>query len=193
MSKPLIAYNYLMYPVVQSPDEILRTPATQVDTNMPGLQKIIEEMRITLILQKKPEGVGLAANQVGLPYKIFLARFTTARKEPIRVFINPETIEHSKEMQEETKKTPLEGCLSLPKYYGLVRRYKWVKVKYFRHDTFEEITETFEDFPAIVIQHEMDHLNGKIFVERILEQKGRIYKVIGIDKQGKDEWEEVVL
>src|SRR3989344_5023953 len=182
-----------MYPVVQSPDEILRTPATQVDTNMPGLQKIIEEMRITLILQKKPEGVGLAANQVGLHYKIFLARFTTARKEPIRVFINPETIEHSKEMQEETKKTPLEGCLSLPKYYGLVRRYKWVKVKYFRHDTFEEITETFEDFPAIVIQHEMDHLNGKIFVERILEQKGRIYKVIGIDKQGKDEWEEVVL
>lgn len=53
--------------------------------------------------------------------------------------------------------------------------------------------ETFTDFPAVVIQHEMDHLNGKIFVEKILEQKGSLYKITGKDKNGKEEWEEVEL
>ena len=181
-----------MYQVVQSPNEILRSKAKAVDPAMAGLPKIIEEMRLTLILQKNPEGVGLAANQVGLPYKIFLARFSPARKEPIRVFINPEILTHSKEEQEETNKSPLEGCLSLPKYYGLVKRFKWVELKY-QDEKGDVKTDKFEDFPAIVIQHEMDHLDGKIFVERILEQKGRIYKIIGRDKQGKDEWEEVEL
>ena len=46
-------------------------------------------------------------------------------------------------------------------------------------------------FPATVIQHEMDHLNGKIFVERILEQEGKLYKITGKDKKGKEDWEEV--
>lgn len=57
----------------------------------------------------------------------------------------------------------------------------------------ETKTEKFSGFPATVIQHEMDHLNGKIFVERILEQKGRLYKIVGKDKKGKDQWEEVEL
>lgn len=183
-----------MYQIVQAPDEVLRTTAKPVDFFDNKLSKVIEEMRVTLIVQKNPEGVGLAANQVGLPYRLFLARFVASRKEPVRVFINPEIIEHSEEFQIKTKKSPLEGCLSLPKYYGLVKRYKWVKVRYQTYQTDRPdmsdtsvVTETFEDFPAVVIQHEMDHLNGKIFVERILEQKGKMYKNVG------NEWEEVEL
>ena len=181
-----------MLKIVTVPANVLTQPTKPVVEVDDKIKKIVYEMEKVLTAQNDPPGVGLAANQVGLPYKIFLARFSPARKEPIRVFINPEILTHSKEEQEETNKSPLEGCLSLPKYYGLVKRFKWVELKY-QDEKGDVKTDKFEDFPAIVIQHEMDHLDGKIFVERILEQKGRIYKIIGRDKQGKDEWEEVEL
>lgn len=178
-----------MYSIVKAPNQILRNPAQAVDFDV---TKIVAEMKQTLIGQKDPEGVGLAANQVNLPYKIFLARFDTKKNSPIYTFINPEIIEHSDEFQEEDNHTPLEGCLSLPKYYGHVKRYEWVQLKYL-NEKLEMKSEKFEGFPAVVIQHEMDHLNGKIFVERILEQQGRLYKITGKDKRGKEEWNEVEL
>lgn len=173
-----------MYKIVQAPNEILRTPAKSVDLKMPGLEKIITEMKKILVNQKDPEGVGLAANQIGLPYRLFVTR--------TGVFINPEILEHSKEFQIEKKKSPLEGCLSLPKYYGVVKRYKWIKLKYF-NEQLAMCNQKFEGFLAVVIQHEMDHLDGKIFVERILEQQGRLYKITGKNKNGKENWEEVEL
>ena len=183
---------------------ILRNAAQAVDLPADKLQKIIEEMRRTLIIQKDPEGVGLAANQVGLPYRLFLARFDTRKNSPVHVFINPEILEHSEELVHDDHKGPLEGCLSLPKYYGVVKRYQWVDLKYFEltsHQNLEPRTSRFEDFPATVIQHEMDHLNGKIFVERILEQKGKLYKVLskkgksakGRSASGGEDWEEIEL
>lgn len=173
-----------MYKIVQAPDKILRSATQPVRGDV---SKIIEEMRETLLKQSDPDGVGLAANQVGLPYRLFLARFDV-KKPDIRVFINPEILEQSGDFQEEVKKTPLEGCLSLPKYYGYVQRKKWIKLKFN-----DGVVETFTGFPATVIQHEMDHLDGKIFVERILEQKGKLFKVTGKDKKGKEEWEEIEL
>lgn len=178
-----------MYSIVQAPDEVLRNITQPVNFDV---SKLIEEMKQILISQNDPEGVGLAANQVGLSYRLFLARFKTSKNAPIRVFINPEILEHSEEFQPEDKKAPLEGCLSLPKYYGVVKRWKWVQVKY-QDEKLETKNEKFEGFPAVVIQHEMDHLNGKIFVERILEQQGLLYKVTGKDKKGKETWEEVEL
>lgn len=142
-------------------------------------------MKQILAAQKDPEGVGLAANQLGLAYSIFVT--------PTHVFINPEIIAHSDELQpEKNEKVPLEGCLSLPNYYGSVKRYRWVVVKY-QNEKLETKEEKFAGFPATVIQHEMDHLNGKIFVERILEQNGKFYKSTGKDKKGQDIWEEVEL
>lgn len=186
-----------MYLIVQSPDEVLRSPTRAVDLVGPRLQKIIDEMKATLLSQRDPEGVGLAANQVGLPYRLFLARFGTKKNEPVRVFINPEIVEESEEILPKEKNHQMEGCLSLPQYYGLVKRKRLVKVKYQRMadsgKRLEYIEETFVGFPAVVIQHEMDHLNGKIFVERILEQNGKLYKVTGKDRKGKDVWEEVEL
>lgn len=173
-----------MYQIIQAPNEILRTPAKPVDLRMPGLEKIIIEMKKILINQSDPEGVGLAANQIGLPYRLFVTR--------TGVFINPEILEHSKEFQIKSKKAPLEGCLSLPKYYGVVRRYKWIKLKYF-DDSGAAQNDVFKGFPAVVIQHEMDHLEGKIFVERILEQQGSLYKITGKNAKNKDIWEEVEL
>ncbi|MEK7565960.1 MAG: peptide deformylase [Patescibacteria group bacterium] len=182
-----------MYSIIQSPNEVLRKPTQPVDVTLPELPKIIEEMVLTLRLQKNPQGVGLAANQVGLPHSLFVARFSASSKEPIHVFINPEIIDHSREFQKITKKSSLEGCLSLPKYYGPVKRYKWVKLKYQSiEEGFENCKlkiENFSGFPAVVIQHEMDHLNGKIFVEKILEQKGKLYKIT--NKPAR--WEEIEL
>lgn len=182
-----------MYSIVQAPNEILRTPTKPVDLPVSKLSQIIAEMRQILITRVNPEGVGLAANQVGLPYRLFLARFSTRKSEPVRVFINPEILEQSAELQTVDKKAPLEGCLSLPKYYGAVRRFQWVRVKYqtIIDSKLADREEKFTGFPATVIQHEMDHLNGKIFVERILEQDGLLYRITGKDKKGKEEWEEV--
>ncbi len=189
-----------MYKIVKAPNEVLRSATQTVDFFGDKLERIISEMKTTLLVQKDPEGVGLAANQVNLPYKIFLARFDVKKNSPIHTFINPEILSHSDTLYPEDgdKHSPLEGCLSLPNYYGVVKRFKWVEVRFetIENDNFHDrITkvEKFTDFPATVIQHEMDHLSGKIFVERILEQKGPLYKTIGKDKKGKDRWEEVEL
>ncbi len=175
--------------LIQAPHEILRSIAKPVDFSGPKLKKLIEEMKAILASQADPEGVGLAANQIGLPYSIFVTR--------THVFVNPEIVAHSEELQpEKNKKSPLEGCLSLPRYYGLVKRYQWVKVKHQKLDPVTGllgnwVTDLFKGFSSMVIQHEMDHLNGKIFVERILEQKGKLYKIVGKDSKGKEKWEEV--
>lgn len=177
--------------IIQAPNKILREATKPVDLPVEKLAKIIAEMKQILVAQKDPEGVGLAANQIGLSYSLFLARFDTKPDSPIHVFINPEIVSHSEELQpEKDEKVPLEGCLSLPNYYGIVKRWKWIKVKYLNENLKFKI-ENFEGFPATVIQHEMDHLSGKIFVERILEQNGKLYKSTGKDKKGKDTWEEV--
>ena len=178
--------------IVQSPAEILRTPAVAVNFSGPKLQKIIIDMTETLRAQKDPPGVGLAANQVGLTYRLFLARFSTKKDEPVHVFINPEILDHSAELQPspDDKKPQLEGCLSRPNYYGLVQRWQWVRLKYLNKNLKLKI-ENFRGFPAVVVQHEMDHLSGKIFIERILEQGGKLYKLTGKDKKGKDIWQEV--
>lgn len=189
-----------MYKIVKAPAEVLRNETKLVDFSGEKLEKILSEMKTTMLAQKDPEGVGLAANQVGLPYKIFLARFDVKKTTPVLTFINPEVVSHSSELypEKDDKHAPLEGCLSLPNYYGVVKRYKWVELRYETiegNNYFDRITkvEKFTDFPATVVQHELDHLNGKIFVERILEQKGPLYKTIGKDKKGKDKWEEVEL
>lgn len=186
--------------IVHAPNEVLRGKNNPVDLKDPKLEKVIEEMKKLLFSQKDPEGVGLAANQVGLPLRLFLARFSSKKKEPVRVFINPEVVDHSPELAKEDKKAPLEGCLSLPNYYGIVKRWQWVKVKYQTTDhslpstavvSSQWSVDRFEGFAATVVQHELDHLEGQIFVERILEQKGSLYRVTGKDKNGKEIWEEV--
>lgn len=186
-----------MLRIVQAPDSALSEPTRPVNGSLPGLTKTLLEMRETLVAQKDPQGVGLAANQVGLPYQLFLARFTVKKNEPVKVFINPSIIAHSDSLQPKNEDdASLEGCLSIPQYYGLVKRWSWIEVTYQKYNwetglVSDLLREKFTGFPAVVIQHEIDHLNGHIFVQRILEQKGRLYKIIGKDKKGKEMWEEV--
>ncbi len=125
-------------------------------------------------------------------------------KSPITTFINPiiEKLEGEKEIPKfsntqkiEAKKPQkfkgklLEGCLSLPNIWGNVLRTKIITVSW--QDELGKLhKKNFTGFPAVIIQHEMDHLNGVLFTKRVLEQKGTLYKSHKNEK-GEDEFEEI--
>lgn len=173
--------------VIQSKDPLLRKTAKAVAKVDKKVLGIIKDLKDTLRTQKEPEGVGLAAPQIGKSLRIFVANYKSFQ----RVVINPEILEISK-AKPRTNKAPrgkkeiLEGCLSLPYYYGPLKRADRVTLKYL-NEKGEEITEVFEGFDAQIILHEVDHLNGILFVDHILEEKKPLYKVDG------NEWEEVEL
>lgn len=191
-----------MSDIVQVPGRVLRQISKPVSSIDKRVLEIIADMHSTLLKQRDPEGVGIAAPQIGYPLRIFFIRPMKNEKpgNPV-LFINPDITHFSKdETSPKSKGNMLEGCLSLPHYYGFVRRSKSIVVRYqtlpktieqFNNIAMEnnlsliEKTETFSDFPAQIVQHEFDHLNGTLFVDRILEQNGKLYEVHG------DDWKQV--
>lgn len=172
--------------ILPSSDSILRQkskPVVKVDKKV---LKLIQDLKDTLHVQKEPEGVGLAAPQIGKNLRVFVANY----KGFDRVVVNPELLKTEKILR--SVKTPrgkreiLEGCLSLPYYYGPLKRAGKITVKYLNGKG-EEITEIFEGFNAQIILHEIDHLEGILFVDHLLKEKKPLYKVDG------DEWEEIEL
>jgi len=172
--------------IIQSGNPILRNvskPVLKIDKKVKSL---IQDLKDTLAVQNDPEGVGLAAPQIGINLRVFVVGF----KKLKRVVINPEIISvlSTKYKVQSTKRSEiLEGCLSLPHYYGPLKRENYVKLKYLDENG-KEITEEFKNFDAQIMLHEIDHLNGFLFVDRLLEQKQKLYK---LDKD--DAWEEVEL
>jgi len=144
---------------------------------------IVKDLKDTLSIQKDPEGVGLAAPQIGKPLRIFVM----LDAGELKAVINPEIINVSQEKSGKLKKGEImEGCLSLPYYYGPLKRPKKITIKYLNEEGSEKI-EDFVGFTAQIVQHEIDHLNGILFIDRLLENKKPLYKLV------KDEWEEVEL
>jgi peptide deformylase len=140
--------------VLRFPDERLRKIATPVEKITPELEHIIQDMFETMYLE---EGIGLAATQVNIHKRIIVIDTSEDRSQSI-VLINPELIEKKGETGIE------EGCLSVPECRALVPRAEWVKVRALnRHGEPFEI-ET-DGLLAICLQHEMDHLIGKLFVD----------------------------
>lgn len=150
---------------------------------------MITEMKATLRTTIKPKGVGLAAPQVGLPYRMFITRPT--EKSEIRVFINPEIILCSEDLTEGVpeRENKLEGCLSIPNLWGQVKRAATLTLKYTDEKGVTH-EEKFSGFMATIIQHETDHVNGILFAQRVLEQKGKFYKTV-VNKDKKEVLEEV--
>lgn len=177
-------------------------PVTKFDKK---LQDLLKDLKDTLKAQNDPEGVGLAAPQIGEFVRVFIIQ---TAKHGLLTFINPEITKVSEKTNDpSTRSAPrhelgpnarsgqapkeeeeyiLEGCLSLPHLYGPVRRAASVTVKY-QTPQMKNVQQTFRGFVAQVIQHEIDHLNGKVFTERLLEQKRKLYKQHG------DHWHEVEL
>jgi len=177
-----------MKPIVQLPDSILTTPAKTVVVFDKKLQTQIADMKKILTSASNPKGVGLAGPQAGIPLRIFLTKPT--EKSEIRVFINPEILTRSKETTEGVpeRENKLEGCLSIPKIWGRVKRHQSLTLRY-RDEKGETHEESFSGFLATIIQHETDHTNGILFTHRVVEQKGKFYQTV-LDENGKETLEE---
>ena len=106
-------------------------------------------------------------------------------KEKFITVINPKITWTSKKV-----KKYFEGCLSIPNYWGEVERFIGIKVTY-QDETGKQVNANLKGVMAWIFQHEIDHLSGKLFVDRVLEQKGKFYKNAGKDKTGTDIFEEI--
>lgn len=181
--------------VISAPHLVLNQKAKPVNKIDRQVLDIIEKMKETLLAANDPKGVGLAAPQIGKPLRLFIAK--PSPKSPFLVFVNPEIVEFSKE---NFKKIPrreqkLEGCLSIPSVWGKVHRAKEVKLRYQLITPNSQLvtkTRIFSGFMATIIQHEMDHLNGILFTQRVLEQKEKLFKLVK-NKKGEDRFQELTV
>lgn len=180
-----------MKPIVKVPHSVLTTPAKTIKVFDQKVLRLIEEMKTTLVKTRNPKGVGLAAPQIGEPYRLFIIR--PHEKDPITVFINPEIIKLSEDFTDGVpeRDQKLEGCLSIPRIWGKVARAKSVTLTY-QDEKGLTHTNEFTGFPATIIQHETDHINGILFTYRVLEQKGAFYQT-SKDEHGKEVLDEIEL
>lgn len=180
-----------MKPIVHAPHLVLTTPAKPVVSFDKKLAQLITQMKKTLLATQNPRGVGLAAAQIGQPWRVFVTRPT--EKSAIRVFINPEIIARSAQFTEGVpeRENKLEGCLSIPKIWGRVKRAVSLTLRY-QDEKGQTHQEEFSGFLATIIQHETDHVGGVLFTQRVLEQKGKLYRAT-TDKEGKEVLEEITL
>jgi len=147
-------------------------------------------MKKTLEETRDPEGVGLAAPQVDLSIRLFLAKPEAGGVT--KVFINPKILKQDKIIIPKSKKTKnklLEGCLSIPRIWGHIARSNTLTLQY-QDETGKQTTEEFDGFISTVIQHELDHLNGVLFTTRVLEQNNTLFKEVR-DEKGESEFEEI--
>lgn len=180
-----------MKPITVTPDPVLTTSAKTVTSFDKRLTKLVSDMKGTLTRTKNPKGVGLAAPQIGQSWRVFVTKPTD--KSVIRTFINPQIVTRSSEQTEGVpgRENKLEGCLSIPKIWGKVKRASEVTLTY-QDETGTHHKEKFTGFLATIIQHETDHTNGILFVQRVLEQQGKLYQT-ALDDDGKEILTEVEL
>lgn len=154
----------MIYPIYVYGMPVLRKVAEPVPNDYPELKKLVEDMFSTMY---NADGVGLAAPQIGLSLRIFVIDLSVLvgeypeLKDSKRVFINPEIVEVGPE-----EKTMDEGCLSLPGISEAVSRSTMVRVKY-RDENWQEHDEVFHDYFAKAVQHEYEHLDGKMFIDHL--------------------------
>lgn len=172
--------------ILLSNDPVLRRKSKPVGKIDKKVKDLVKDLKDTLAVQKDPEGVGLAAPQIGKNLRIFAAKY----KGFERVVINPEIVKIENKPQsvksKQSKKEILEGCLSLPYYYGPLKRAPKITIKYLDENG-KSVTETFDGFHAQIMMHEIDHLEGVLFIDHLLSEGKPLYKIEG------DEWEEVEL
>lgn len=140
--------------ILTAPNEILSKPAAPV-TDVTAVQGLIDDMLETMY--STPDGIGLAAPQVGSSLAIVVIDLSESRDQPL-VLINPEIV-HG-----EDTAVGQEACLSVPGYAADVVRYTKVKVTALNREGEEIIVES-DDFLAIAMQHETDHLKGTLFID----------------------------
>lgn len=150
-----------LLPILEFPDPRLRTKAKPVAEVDARIKQIVDDMFDTMY---DAPGIGLAASQVDIHEQIIVIDVSEEKDEPL-VFINPKI-----EVLDEEPDKYDEGCLSVPGFYETVERPKHVRVTALNREG-EEFTIEPEGLLAVCIQHEMDHLLGKLFVDYISPMK----------------------
>ena len=165
----------MILPIVVYGDPVLKQVAKEIDKDYPKLEELIENMFETMYNAK---GVGLAAPQIGRSIRLFVVdgspfaedENNCEMKDFVKVFINPEIVEESG-----TEWVFNEGCLSIPLIREDVSRKPILRLKYY-DEHFNYFEEKFEGLAARIIQHEYDHIEGTLFIDRINPFKRRLLK-----------------
>ena len=161
------------------PDRSLTTPAIPWDFKRPKEELIEVINQMEEILKTQPNGVALAANQIGLKEQIFIIDGKTATEWDIpTIFINP----NMHFMEEAATKEEEEGCLSFPDVYVKIKRYDLISCSYEDVDGVKKAIIV-EGFPAKIFQHECDHLKGKLMIDYL--PRIQKYQIIGEMKNRK--------
>ncbi len=163
----------MILPIYVFGNDVLKKDCKDIESGFEGLETLIENMFETMYAA---DGIGLAAPQIGRDINLFVVDISgfyqseedretiaeDAQSAPFkRVFINPEIVESSEDLVPYS-----EGCLSVPGINENVNRPDWIVLRYL-DENFVEHTLKFDDMWARVIQHEYDHLRGKVFTERV--------------------------
>ena len=151
--------------IIQLGNPILRHQAVNVeDINNDSIQTLIDDLINTV---SEANGVGIAAPQIGKSYRLFIvasrpnSRYPDVPEMPPTAMINPRILNYSGEIVK-----GWEGCLSVPGIRGLVPRYQIIEIEYLdRNGNLQ--TQQLTDFIARIFQHEYDHLEGKVFLDRV--------------------------
>ena len=162
--------------ILRYPDPRLHTVAKAVAEVDDRLRELADAMLATMY---EADGVGLAATQVDQHIRLVVMDTSESRDQP-RVLINPEIVAHSDE-----RKRSDEGCLSVPTIYDEVERWAWVRVRALGRDGQPYEFEA-EGLAGVCVQHELDHLLGKVFVEYLSPLKRERIKTKMI-KKSRDE------
>jgi peptide deformylase len=163
----------MIYPIVVYGSPVLRTVAKEINADYPNLRQFLDDLFETMY---KADGMGLAAPQVGKSIRVFVVDGTSleddepSMKDFKKTFINPKILELEGESL-----VMNEGCLSLPKLREDVNRYNKVKIRYY-DENFNFFEEEFEGLKARVIQHEYDHLEGVLFIDKIPPLRRKLLK-----------------
>ena len=155
-------------PIIEAPDPRLKTVSTPVEAFDDALQALIDDMFETMY---DAPGIGLAAIQVGVPKRLLVMDLQEKNEETgvtirePRVFINPEILKTSEEMSVYN-----EGCLSVPDQYADVERPKTVRARWLDRDG-KRHEQELDEMLATCLQHEMDHLEGILFIDHLSKLK----------------------
>lgn len=150
-------------PILQLPDPVLRASSEPVERVDEDLDRLIRDMLETMY---DAPGIGLAGIQVGVPRRVLVIDVSKEEDEQDpQVFINPEILSSSDE-----RSTYEEGCLSIPDYYAEVERPATVKVRYLDRAGQQQTVDA-DGLLSTCLQHEIDHLNGVLFIDYISKLK----------------------
>ena len=172
----------MILPIYLYSSEVLRKENVDIDLNdKEAIVKLLEDMKDTL---KVADGCGLAAPQVGVNKRMVivdgreLTETYPELKDFFRVMINPVVVEESEQTCEYS-----EGCLSVPGIYAEVRRPSVIKVEYY-DENLEKVVEEFDGFACRMVQHELSHLEGNLFVDNVspIRRKMIARKLVAISK-----------